>query len=138
MIAQINEALYNNTIFCPQRTTPAPTINLPDLPECITKVELVNNEIGGDAATPLSAQHQLQLLRERLEQQAQQTRAAVAQLLLLRDQLAAEQAARCEAQVCCCSSFLCSRMLYMIFFRNLKQYLYSEIPFLPETVSQCF
>lgn len=53
----------------------------------------------GDVATPLSAQHQLQLLRERLEQQAQQTRAAVAQLLLLRDQLAAEQAARCEAQV---------------------------------------
>ncbi|XP_075990529.1 carboxyl-terminal PDZ ligand of neuronal nitric oxide synthase protein isoform X4 [Anticarsia gemmatalis] len=82
----------------PQRTTPAPTINLPDLPECITKVELVNSEAAGDAATPLSAQHQLQLLRERLEQQAQQTRAAVAQLLLLRDQLAAEQAARCEAQ----------------------------------------
>ncbi|VVC88182.1 unnamed protein product [Leptidea sinapis] len=47
---------------------------------------------------PLSAQHQLQLLKERLEQQAQQTQAAVAQLQLLRDQLAAEQAARCEAQ----------------------------------------
>lgn len=52
-----------------------------------------------DASTPLSAQHQLQLLKERLDQQAQQTSAAVAQLLLLRDQLAAEQAARCEAQV---------------------------------------
>lgn len=49
--------------------------------------------------TPLSAQHELQFLKERLEQQSQQTRAAVAQLLLLRDQLAAEQAARCEAQV---------------------------------------
>lgn len=60
----------------------------------------MSNDITGDASTPLSAQHQLQLLRERLEQQAQQTRAAVAQLLLLRDQLAAEQAARCEAQVC--------------------------------------
>lgn len=80
-----------------QRTTPAPNINLPELPECITKVELSNIE--GETSTPLSAQHQLQLLRERLEQQAQQTRAAVAQLLLLRDQLAAEQAARYEAQV---------------------------------------
>lgn len=75
-----------------------PSINLPDLPECVTKVEMANVP-EGDVATPLSAQHQLQLLRERLEQQAQQTRAAVAQLLLLRDQLAAEQAARCEAQV---------------------------------------
>lgn len=56
-------------------------------------------DVPPDASTPLSAQHQLQLLRERLDQQAQQTRAAVAQLLLLRDQLAAEQAARCEAQV---------------------------------------
>ncbi|XP_022834328.1 dystrophin-like protein 1 isoform X1 [Spodoptera litura] len=82
-----------------QRTTPAPTINLPDLPECVTKVEVATGgDEGGDTATPLSAQHQLQLLRERLEQQAQQTHAAVAQLLLLRDQLAAEQAARCEAQ----------------------------------------
>lgn len=82
-----------------QRTTPAPTINLPDLPECVTKVEVATGgDEAGDTATPLSAQHQLQLLRERLEQQAQQTHAAVAQLLLLRDQLAAEQAARCEAQ----------------------------------------
>ncbi|XP_026320554.1 capon-like protein isoform X2 [Hyposmocoma kahamanoa] len=80
----------------PLRTTPAPNINLPELPECITKLELSNIE--GDTSTPLSAQHQLQLLNERLEQQAQQTRAAVAQLLLLRDQLAAEQAARYEAQ----------------------------------------
>ncbi|XP_049886274.1 capon-like protein [Pectinophora gossypiella] len=80
----------------PQRVTPTPTITLPEFPECITKVEVSSSE--GEAATPLSAQHQLQLLRERLEQQAQQTRAAVAQLLLLRDQLAAEQAARCEAQ----------------------------------------
>ncbi|XP_072930621.1 carboxyl-terminal PDZ ligand of neuronal nitric oxide synthase protein isoform X3 [Epargyreus clarus] len=83
---------------------PVPTISVPgvgelpdlsaDLPECITKVD-VN---APDADTPLSSQHQVKLLRERLEQQAQQTRAAVAQLMLLRDQLAAEQAARCEAQ----------------------------------------
>lgn len=46
----------------------------------------------------LGAQHEARLLREHVEQQAQQTRAAVAQLRLLRDQLAAERAARCEAQ----------------------------------------
>ncbi|CAH2034686.1 unnamed protein product, partial [Iphiclides podalirius] len=80
-----------------QQPASVPSINLPDLPECVTKVE-VGDEPEVDAATPLSAQHQLKLLRERLEQQAQQTQAAVAQLLLLRDQLAAEQAARCEAQ----------------------------------------
>ncbi|XP_048515821.1 carboxyl-terminal PDZ ligand of neuronal nitric oxide synthase protein isoform X2 [Athalia rosae] len=42
--------------------------------------------------------HEIQLLRERLEQQGQQTRAAVAHARLLQDQLAAETAARVEAQ----------------------------------------
>ncbi|KAG8232525.1 hypothetical protein J437_LFUL013095 [Ladona fulva] len=52
------------------------------------------------ARTPGSTalHHELQMLRERAEQQAQQTRAAVAQVRLLRDQLAAETAARIEAQ----------------------------------------
>jgi len=44
-------------------------------------------------------QHENQLLREKLEQQTQQTQAALAQVMLLRDQLQAETNARIEAQV---------------------------------------
>ncbi|XP_066260345.1 carboxyl-terminal PDZ ligand of neuronal nitric oxide synthase protein isoform X3 [Euwallacea similis] len=46
----------------------------------------------------LSAHHEIQLLREQLEQQRQQTQAAMAQLQLAREQMQAEQAARMEAQ----------------------------------------
>ncbi|XP_014608586.1 PREDICTED: carboxyl-terminal PDZ ligand of neuronal nitric oxide synthase protein-like isoform X1 [Polistes canadensis] len=51
--------------------------------------------IGGELT---ALKHEIQLLRERLEQQSQQTRAAVAHAKLLQDQLAAETAARIEAQ----------------------------------------
>ena len=50
-------------------------------------------------ATPLALQHEVLLLKRQVEQQQQQTRAAVAQVKLLQDQLAAETAARIEAQV---------------------------------------
>ncbi|XP_063925575.1 capon-like protein isoform X1 [Zophobas morio] len=58
---------------------------------------------GGSNSLPppgsaLSAHHELQLLREQLDQQSQQTQAALAQLQLAREQLAAEQSARLEAQ----------------------------------------
>ncbi|XP_044587133.1 carboxyl-terminal PDZ ligand of neuronal nitric oxide synthase protein isoform X3 [Cotesia glomerata] len=45
-----------------------------------------------------SLKHEIQLLQERLDQQSQQTRAAVAHARLLQDQLAAETTARVEAQ----------------------------------------
>ncbi|XP_051552522.1 carboxyl-terminal PDZ ligand of neuronal nitric oxide synthase protein-like [Myxocyprinus asiaticus] len=48
--------------------------------------------------TPLATQHHLQLLQQQLLQQQQQTQIAVAQVQLLKDQLAAETAARMEAQ----------------------------------------
>ncbi|XP_045694516.1 carboxyl-terminal PDZ ligand of neuronal nitric oxide synthase protein-like isoform X2 [Phyllostomus hastatus] len=51
-----------------------------------------------DPRTPLSSRHQLQLLQQLLQHQQQQTQVAVAQVHLLKDQLAAEAAARLEAQ----------------------------------------
>ncbi|XP_067294747.1 carboxyl-terminal PDZ ligand of neuronal nitric oxide synthase protein isoform X2 [Pseudorasbora parva] len=48
--------------------------------------------------TPLATKHHLQLLQQQLLQQQQQTQIAVAQVQLLKDQLAAETAARMEAQ----------------------------------------
>ncbi|CAO2638273.1 Carboxyl-terminal PDZ ligand of neuronal nitric oxide synthase protein [Lemmus lemmus] len=53
---------------------------------------------GLGAGTPLSTHHQMQLLQQLLQQQQQQTQVAVAQVHLLKDQLAAEAAARLEAQ----------------------------------------
>ncbi|XP_032799074.2 capon-like protein isoform X3 [Daphnia magna] len=48
--------------------------------------------------TPLALQHEVLLLKQQVEQQQQQTQAAIAQVKLLKDQLAAETAARVEAQ----------------------------------------
>ncbi|XP_045201131.1 carboxyl-terminal PDZ ligand of neuronal nitric oxide synthase protein-like isoform X2 [Mercenaria mercenaria] len=47
---------------------------------------------------PISAQHQVQLLRQQVEHEHQQAQVAVAQVHLLKDQLAAETAARIESQ----------------------------------------
>ncbi|XP_010615228.1 carboxyl-terminal PDZ ligand of neuronal nitric oxide synthase protein isoform X3 [Fukomys damarensis] len=53
---------------------------------------------GLGSGTPLSTHHRMQLLQQLLQQQQQQTQVAVAQVHLLKDQLAAEAAARLEAQ----------------------------------------
>ncbi|XP_029473964.1 carboxyl-terminal PDZ ligand of neuronal nitric oxide synthase protein-like isoform X3 [Rhinatrema bivittatum] len=47
---------------------------------------------------PLTLHHQVQLLQQQLQQQQQQTQVSAAQVHLLKDQLAAEAAARLEAQ----------------------------------------
>nr|XP_056701364.1 carboxyl-terminal PDZ ligand of neuronal nitric oxide synthase protein [Euleptes europaea] len=51
-----------------------------------------------EPGVPLSTHHQMQLLQQLLQQQQQQTEVAVAQVHLLKDQLATEAAARLEAQ----------------------------------------
>ncbi|XP_077188402.1 carboxyl-terminal PDZ ligand of neuronal nitric oxide synthase protein-like isoform X2 [Paroedura picta] len=51
-----------------------------------------------ESGVPLSTHHQMQLLQQLLQQQQQQTEVAVAQVHLLKDQLATEAAARLEAQ----------------------------------------
>ncbi|XP_078497973.1 carboxyl-terminal PDZ ligand of neuronal nitric oxide synthase protein-like [Lissotriton helveticus] len=48
--------------------------------------------------TPLASRHRLKLIQHQLLQQQQQTQVAVAQVQLLKDQLAAETSARIEAQ----------------------------------------
>lgn len=53
----------------------------------------------GVMLSSLSVQHEIQLLRQQLDQQTHQTQAAVAQVHMLRDQLATESTARMEAQV---------------------------------------
>nr|XP_045371791.1 uncharacterized protein C1orf226 homolog isoform X2 [Camelus bactrianus] len=53
---------------------------------------------GLGTGTPLSTHHQMQLLQQLLQQQQQQTQVAGGQVHLLKDQLAAEAAARLEAQ----------------------------------------
>ena len=68
--------------------------------------QLLNGEI-------TTLKHEILLLRERLEQQSQQTRAAVAHSRLLQDQLSAETAARVEAQV---------RMIFFFFFRGFSTF----------------
>ncbi|XP_051906624.1 carboxyl-terminal PDZ ligand of neuronal nitric oxide synthase protein isoform X3 [Hippocampus zosterae] len=52
----------------------------------------------GSTASSLATCHYLQLLQRQLQQQQQHTQVAVAQVQLLKDQMAAESAARMEAQ----------------------------------------
>lgn len=64
----------------------------------VTAQGLVPSSPGSQALTPLASQHYLQLLQQQLQQQQQHTQVAVAQVQLLKDQMAAESTARMEAQ----------------------------------------
>lgn len=68
----------------------------------------------GVPLSSLSVQHEMQLLRQQLDQQTHQTQAAVAQVHMLRDQLAAETTARMEAQVYDISNYIKMDPLYNI------------------------
>ena len=52
-----------------------------------------------DQDLPVSTKHQIKFLQQQMEHQQQQTQVAIAQVHLLKDQLAAETAARIESQV---------------------------------------
>ncbi|XP_039182076.1 carboxyl-terminal PDZ ligand of neuronal nitric oxide synthase protein isoform X2 [Crotalus tigris] len=71
----------------------------------VTDLDAVGKETSGllcsklpEPEVPLSAHHQMQFLQQLLQQQQQQTQFAVAQVHLLKDQLATEAAARLAAQ----------------------------------------
>ncbi|KAF7988704.1 hypothetical protein HCN44_001277 [Aphidius gifuensis] len=90
----VNENHQNTTQSCILRTHGSSTSPIRQSP-----LENVDNDIlllGENELTSLK--HEIQLLRERLDQQNQQTCAAVSHARLLQDQLAAESAARVEAQ----------------------------------------
>ncbi|KAM9841896.1 carboxyl-terminal PDZ ligand of neuronal nitric oxide synthase protein [Aulostomus maculatus] len=64
----------------------------------VTSEGITSGSPRSPALTPLASQHYLQLLQQQLQQQQQHTQVAVAQVQLLKDQMAAETAARMEAQ----------------------------------------
>ncbi|XP_070252263.1 carboxyl-terminal PDZ ligand of neuronal nitric oxide synthase protein-like isoform X2 [Myotis yumanensis] len=82
-------ASHTDSKVPPQEPVPTASPQMPLPPPCAQ---------APGVGTPLSSQHQLQLLHQLLQQQQQQTQVAVAQVHLLKDQLAAEAAARLEAQ----------------------------------------
>ncbi|XP_067212536.1 carboxyl-terminal PDZ ligand of neuronal nitric oxide synthase protein isoform X2 [Linepithema humile] len=88
------------SVTCLLRSNDGPATTTSTSPVRQSPSGTVTSECGGLlVGSELTAlKHEIQLLRERLEQQSQQTRAAVAHARLLQDQLAAETAARVEAQ----------------------------------------
>jgi hypothetical protein len=77
-----------------------------NFPSCILKSWITLNISYNDSqiwikvkSVHVSIHYHIQLLRAQLEMQQHQTQLAIAQVHLLKDQLAAESAARIEAQV---------------------------------------
>lgn len=81
---------YNSTF---QQQIGGTTITSP-----INSSALIDDEVI-DPDQPITSRHQVQLLRQQVEHHHQQTQVAVAQVQLLKEQLAAETAARIESQV---------------------------------------
>lgn len=66
---------------------------------CYNLIEINVKAMEDKSPSPLSASKEVQKLKESLEQQMLQTRQALAQLMLVREQLITETNARIEAQV---------------------------------------
>ncbi|XP_052787794.1 carboxyl-terminal PDZ ligand of neuronal nitric oxide synthase protein-like [Mya arenaria] len=84
-----------NIIYQMARTSPqvgGTTITSP-----INSPALIDDDVM-DPDHPITSRHQTQLLRQQVEHHQQQTQVAVAQVQLLKEQLAAETAARIESQ----------------------------------------
>lgn len=89
--------LYINQ-FCRHVCRRPPTPPVPFARSPRRRWQDANNDEKSTCA-PLSTSKEIQQLREQLEQQALQTRQALAQLMLVREQLITETNARIEAQV---------------------------------------
>ncbi|XP_075761535.1 carboxyl-terminal PDZ ligand of neuronal nitric oxide synthase protein isoform X2 [Pelodiscus sinensis] len=88
--------LKSGQIFPDKSCQEAETCSL--YPSASQQLRSPSSPCSSASATPLASQHCLQLLQHQLLQQQTQTQVAVAQVQLLKDQLAAETAARIEAQ----------------------------------------
>ncbi|XP_013788214.2 putative GPI-anchored protein pfl2 [Limulus polyphemus] len=73
--------------------------NITDLQAEEMSLSPLNDNVGTvSSRMSVSVYHEMQLLQEQLKQQSQQTQAALSQVHMLKDQLAAENSARLEAQ----------------------------------------
>ncbi|XP_015430045.1 PREDICTED: carboxyl-terminal PDZ ligand of neuronal nitric oxide synthase protein [Dufourea novaeangliae] len=100
LLGDTEESVPEKTVPCLLRSHEVPATTASTTPIRQSPSGTVTSDCGGllVGGELTALKHEIQLLRERLEQQSQQTRAAVAHARLLQDQLAAETAARVEAQ----------------------------------------
>ncbi|XP_055689542.1 capon-like protein isoform X2 [Lutzomyia longipalpis] len=78
--------------------TPEPVLARPNHLDILSQVNYDSRKSPDEDTSPLPAAREIQKLKEQLEQQSLQTRQALAQLMLVREQLISETNARVEAQ----------------------------------------